>query len=149
MGTRTLIATLIALMLFAAKPANSVELKPRVEVLTKEDSPAIAVYGFTRCAGLYLTLAAVFHDVAPDKAKVLEEASSKAMLAAYTINKNVDDVGLSKNTTPEMISDQAGRIANLYKTRWISNRDVTGHGSDAFFESEGEVCNALMILTDK
>jgi hypothetical protein len=146
---RILIATLTTLMLFAAKPANSVELKPLVEVLTKEDSPAMAVYGFTRCAGLYLTLAAVFHEVAPDKAKVLEEASSKAMLAAYKINKNVDDVGLTKNTTPEMISEQAGRIANLYKTRWISNRDATGHGSDAFFESEGEVCKALMAIIDK
>ena len=86
---RSLIATLIALMLFAATPASSAELKPLVEVLTEEDSPSMAVYGFTRCAGLYLTLAAVFHDVAPDKAKVLEEAASKAMLAAYKLPKRL------------------------------------------------------------
>ena len=67
---RALIAILTALMLFVAKPANSVELKPLLEVLTEEKSPAMAVYLFTRFAGLYLTLAALFHDVAPDKAKV-------------------------------------------------------------------------------
>ena len=141
---RTLLTALTALMLFATKPANSVELKPLLEVLSEENSLAIAVYGFTRCAGLYFMLAAVFHEVAPAKSKTLIERGSKATLAAYTINKNVDDVGLSKNVTPEQISDQAGRIGQRYKRRWISKKDATGHGSDDFFESESEVCKVLM-----
>ena len=66
------------------------------------------------------------------------------MLLAYRINKNVDDRGLNKNVTPEAIGDQAERIGKLYRDRWVTNHDATGHGSDAFFEAEIEVCRGLM-----
>ena len=48
---RALIATLTALMLFVIAPASSAELKPLSEVLSDENSEAIAVYAFTRCGG--------------------------------------------------------------------------------------------------
>jgi len=94
-------------------------------------------------------LSAAIHDVDPDKAKIFVESASKAMLVAYRVSKKVDDVGLSKNTTPEQIGDQAGRISQLYRNRWVSNKDATGHGSDDFFKSETEVCLALMGMLDE
>ena len=48
---RALIATLTALMLFVIAPTSSAELKPLSEVLSDENSEAIAVYAFTRCGG--------------------------------------------------------------------------------------------------
>jgi hypothetical protein len=53
-------------MLFAAAPASTAELNPLSEVLSGEDSPAMAVYAFTICAGLCIILAAILHDAAPD-----------------------------------------------------------------------------------
>ena len=130
---RALIAILPAFMLFATTPASSVELQPLSGVLAGEKSTAIFSYAFTRCGGLYIMLAAVAHNAAPVQAKALRNQAAKAMLIAYNITKNGDKAGLNKDVTPKTISDQAARTGNLYKTRRISNRDATGHGSDAFF----------------
>jgi len=139
---RTLLTALTALMLFTAKPANSVELKPLSEVLSGEQAkdPAVLNYGFVRCSALYVKLAGASLHSDPEMSEELGEHAADALVFAHIVNQKIGGEHISLKSLGTWVE----RIGKLYHDRWSANKDATGHGIDSFFEAETQVCGTIM-----